>query len=80
MNVRKFLCVLVLAGITLLFMVSCNKKEEQPPDQIMASVSASAQVTQGESSLSCTVVRNPEGEMCIRDRLDRVWSGLQCGY
>ena len=61
MNVRKFLCVLVLAGITLLFMVSCNKKEEQPPDQIMASVSASAQVTQGESSLSCTVVRNPEG-------------------
>ena len=61
MNVRTFLCVLVLAGITLLFMVSCNKKEEQPPDQIMASVSASAQVTQGESSLSCTVVRNPEG-------------------
>ena len=61
MNVRKFLCLLILAGLTLLFTVSCGKKEEQPPDQVMADISASAQVVQGDSRLSCTVTRNPEG-------------------
>lgn len=62
---RKLLCVACLLVIPVIFIVSCGKKEASAPDHLMVSLSASAQVIQGESSLSCTVTRNAEGVAVI---------------
>ncbi len=61
MRMRKLLCAACLLVIPVLFIVSCSEKPPKAPDQLMVSVAANAQITQGESALTCSVTRNSEG-------------------
>lgn len=61
MKMRKLLCAACLLVIPILFIVSCGRKQPETPDHLLVSVAVNAQVTQGDSALSCSVTRNTEG-------------------
>ena len=79
------LCILAIAGVPL---ASCHKAPSAiTAEQVVASFSAQAQVTQQESVIGCNVARTPEGLAAVTitapEQLSGMcfeWSGENSGF